>query len=103
MDSGKFYNSAKDKEDIKTSMVEIKNEFDGIYDEALSHFNDTKNQKDEINNKIDMQMEEQFEKINDIINNEFETEEKGKNEIITLAQDYLRDIGKKMKKEKIER
>ena len=101
--NSKIEKNSEDKEDIKTSMVEIKNEFDGIYDEALSHFNDTKNQKDEINNKIDMQMEEQFEKINDIINNEFETEEKGKNEIITLAQDYLRDIGKKMKKEKIER
>ena len=101
--NSKIEKNSEEKEDIKTSMVEIKNEFDGIYDETLSHFNETKNQKDEINNKIDMQMEEQFEKINDIINNEFGIEEKGKNEIITLAQDYLRDIGKKMKKEKIER
>ena len=101
--NSKIEKNSEEKEDIKTSMVEIKNEFDGIYVETLSHFNETKNQKDEINNKIEMQMEEQFEKINDIINNEFGIEEKGKNEIITLAQDYLRDIGKKMKKEKIER
>ena len=101
--NSKIEKNSEEKEDIKTSMVEIKNEFDGIYDETLSHFNETKNQKDEINNKIDMQMGEQFEKINDIINNEFGIEEKGKKEIITLAQDYLRDIGKKMKKEKIER
>ena len=101
--NSKIEKSSEEKEDIKTSIVEIKNEFDGIYEETITHFKEAKNKKDEIKTKIDMQMDEQFYKINDIINNEIEYEEKGKNEIISLTQKYLQDVGKKMKKEKIER
>ena len=101
--NSKIEKNSEEKEDIKTSLVEIKNEFDGIYEEAQNHFNEIKNQKDEIKTKFDMQMEEQFENVNDIINNEAEIEEKGKNDIITMAQNYLIELGKKMKKEKNER
>ena len=101
--NSKIEKNSEEKEDIKTSLVEIKNEFDGIYEEAQNHFNEIKNQKDEIKTKIDMQMEEQFENVNDIINNEIEIEEKGKNDIITITQNYLIELGKKMKKEKNER
>ena len=101
--NSKIEKNSEEKEDIKTSLVEIKNEFDGIYEEAQNHFNEIKNQKDEIKTKIDMQMEEQFENVNDIINNEIEIEEKGKNDIITITQNYLIELGKEMKKEKNER
>ena len=101
--NSKIEKNSEEKEDIKTSLVEIKNEFDGIYEEAQNHFNEIKNQKDEIKTKFDMQMEEQFENVNDIINNEAEIEEKGKNDIITITQNYLIELGKKMKKEKNER
>ena len=101
--NSKIEKNSEEKEDIKTSLIEVKNEFDGIYDETVSHYNETKNQNDEIKDKIDIQMNEQFEKINEIFNNEIETQEKGNNDIITITQNYLKDLGKKMKNEKIER
>ena len=99
----KAENNSEEKEDIKTTLIEIKNEFDAIYEETVNHFDETKIKKDEIKSKIDMQMDEQFEKVNNILNNESEIEEKGKNDIISLTQNYLKEIGKKMKKEKVER
>ena len=48
-------------------------------------------------------MEEQFDKVNDILKKENDIEEKGKNNIINATQNYLGDIGIKMKKEKKER
>ena len=99
----KAENNSEEKEDIKTTLIEIKNEFDAIYEETANHFDEIKIKKDEIKSKIDMQMDEQFEKVNDILNNESEIEEKGKNDIISLTQNYLKEIGKKMKKEKVER
>ena len=99
----KAENNSEEKEDIKTTLIEIKNEFDAIYEETANHFDETKIKKDEIRNKIDIQMDEQFEKVNDILNNESEIEEKGKNDIISLTQNYLKELGKKMKKEKVER
>ena len=101
--NSKIEKNGEEKEDIKTSLVEIKNEFDGIYEETQNHFNEIKNQKNEIKTKIDIQMEEQFDNVNDIINNEIKIEEKGKNDIYTITQNYLVELGKKMKKEKIER
>ena len=101
--NSKIEKNGEEKEDIKTSLVEIKNEFDGIYEETQNHFNEIKNQKNEIKTKIDIQMEEQFENVHDIINNEVEIEEKGKNDIITMTQNYLVELGTKMKKEKNER
>ena len=48
-------------------------------------------------------MEEQFGKVNDILNNEIEVEGKNRNDIINASQNYLADLGKKMKNVKIER
>ena len=93
----------EEKEDIKTSLIEIKNEFDAIYEETVNHYDETKMQKDDIKNKIDIQMEEQLGKVNDILNNEIEIGEKSKNDIINVIQNYLKDLGIKMKKEKMER
>ena len=93
----------EEKEDIKTSLIEIKNEFDAIYEETVNHHDETKNQKDDIKNKIDIQMEEQLEKVNDILYNDIEIGEKSKNDIINVTQKFLRDLGIKMKKEKNER
>ena len=93
----------EEKEDLKTSLIEIKNEFDAIYEETVNHYDETKMQKDDIKNKIDIQMEEQLGKVNDILNNEIEIGEKSKNDIINVIQNYLKDLGNKMKKEKIER
>ena len=93
----------EEKEDIKTSLIEIKNEFDAIYEETVNHYDETKMQKDDIKNKIDIQMEEQLGKVNDILNNEIEIGEKSKNDIINAIQNYLKDLGIKMKKEKMER
>ena len=101
--NSKIEKNSEEKEDIKTSLIEVKSEFDGIYDETVNHYNETKNLNDEIKDKIDIQMNEQFEKINEILNNEIETQEKGNNDIITITQNYLKDLGKKMKNEKIER
>ena len=99
----KLGNSSTDRENIKNTIIDTKNEFDGICEETLNHFNETKNQKNEIEDKINSQMEEQFGKVNDILNNEVEIEEKNKNDIINATQIYLADLGKKMKNEKIER
>ena len=99
----KIEKNSEEKEDIKTSIIEIKNEFDGIYEESINHFEETKIQRDEIKDKIDIQMEEQFDKVNDILKKEIDIEEKGKNNIINATQNYLGDIGIKMKKEKKER
>ena len=99
----KLGNSSTDRENIKNTIIDTKNEFDGICEETLNHFNETKNQKNEIEDKINSQMEEQFGKVNDILSNEVEIEEKNKNDIINATQIYLADLGKKMKNEKIER
>ena len=99
----KIEKNSEEKEDIKTSIIEIKNEFDGIYEESINHFEETKIQRDEIKDKIDIQMEEQFDKVNDILKKENDIEEKGKNNIINATQNYLGDLGIKMKKEKKER
>jgi len=99
----KLGNSSTDRENIKNTIIDTKNEFDGICEETLNHFNETKNQKNEIEDKINSQMEEQFGKVNDILSNEIEIEEKNKNDIINATQIYLADLGKKMKNEKIER
>jgi len=99
----KIEKNSEEKEDIKTSIIEIKNEFDGIYEESINHFEETKIQRDEIKDKIDIQMEEQFDKVNDILKKEIDIEEKGKNNIINATQNYLGDLGIKMKKEKKER
>ena len=48
-------------------------------------------------------MEEQFDKVNDILKKEIDLEEKGKNNIINITENYLEDLGTKMKKEKKER
>jgi hypothetical protein len=93
----------EEKEDIKTSLIEIKNEFDAIYEETVNHHDETKNQKDDIKNKIDIQMEEQLDKVNNILYNDIEIGEKSKNDIINVTQKFLKDLGMKMKKEKIER
>ena len=69
----------------------------------MNHFEEAKNQKDEIREKIDIQMEEQFEKVNEALNDEIEIGEKNKNDIINATQSYLMDLGKKMKKVKIDR
>jgi len=99
----KLGNSSTDRENIKNTIIDTKNEFDGNCEETLNHFNETKNQKNEIEDKINSQMEEQFGKVNDILSNEVEIEEKNKNDIINATQIYLADLGKKMKNEKIER
>ena len=93
----------EEKEDIKTSLIEVKNEYDAIYEETSNHFEETKIQKDEIKSKIYVQMEEQFQKFFEMINNEVENGGKGKNEIINVTQKYLEDLRNKMKKEKIEK
>ena len=99
----KLGNSSTDRENIKNTIIDTKNEFDGNCEETLNHFNETKNQKNEIEDKINSQMEKQFGKVNDILSNEVEIEEKNKNDIINATQIYLADLGKKMKNEKIER
>jgi len=100
--NSKIENNNEQKEEVKTSLIEIKNEFDGIIDDTLNHYEEINNKKDEIKGKIITQMNEQFGKINDIINNESEIEQKGKKDIINATQNYLENLGKKMKNEKIE-
>ncbi len=99
----KLENNYTERENIKSSIIDTKNEFDGMCEETLNHYDETKIQKNEIEEKINSQMEEQFGKVNDILNNEVGIEEKNKNDIISATQNYLADLGKKMKNEKIER
>ena len=96
-------NKSTERERIKTTIIDTKNEFDGMCEESLNHFDEIKNQKNEIEDKINSQMEEQFGKVNDILNNEIEVEGKNRNDIINASQNYLADLGKKMKIVKIER
>ena len=96
-------NNSEQKENIKNSLIEVKNKYDTDVEETMNHFEEAKNQKDEIREKIDIQMEEQFEKVNEALNDEIEIGEKNKNDIINATQSYLMDLGKKMKKVKIDR
>ena len=96
-------NKSTERESLKTTIIDTKNEFDGMCEQTLNHFDEMKNQKNEIEDKINSQMEEQFGKVNDILYNEVEVEEKNRNDIISASQSYLADLGKKMKNVKIER
>ena len=90
-------------DNIRNLIDQIKNEFDKLCEDSLSHANETKIQKDELNQKINIQMNEQFEKIYEIINNDDNISENNRNEYITTAQKILMDLGRKVKKEKMEK
>ena len=90
-------------DNVRSLIDQLKNEFDKLCEDSLSHANDIKLQKDDLNQKIIMQMNEQFEKIYEIINNDNMISDNNKNEYITTVQKILMDLGKKVKKEKMEK
>ena len=90
-------------DNVRSLIDQLKNEFDKLCEDSLSHANDIKIQKDDLNQKIIMQMNEQFEKIYEIINNDNMISGNNKNEYITTVQKILMDLGKKVKKEKMEK
>ena len=90
-------------DNVRNLIDQLKNEFDKLCEDSLSHANDIKLQKDDLNQKIIMQMNEQFEKIYEIINNDNMISDNNKNEYITTVQKILMDLGKKVKKEKMEK
>jgi len=51
---------------IENALYEFKNEFEQIYNDML----ETKAQKDEINNKLNVQIKKQYDKIYVLINEE---------------------------------
>ena len=54
---------------IENALYEFKNEFEQIYNDML----ETKAQKDEINNKLNVQIKKQYDKIYELINEEEQT------------------------------
>ena len=62
---------------------------------------ETRNQNEEINNKLNVQMKEQFAKIYELINEEEQTSNNSQIERIKSIQNLIRNLLKNMKNEKI--
>jgi pantothenate kinase-related protein Tda10 len=72
-----------------------------MYNDTVNHMLETKAQKDEINNKLNVQMKEQFAKIYELINEEEQTSNNSQIERIKSIQNLIRNLLKNMKNEKI--
>ena len=55
---------------IENALYEFKNEFEQMYNDTVNHMLETKAQKDEINNKLNVQIKKQYDKIYVLINEE---------------------------------
>ena len=58
---------------IENALYEFKNEFEQMYNDTVNHMLETKSQKDEINNKLNVQIKKQYDKIYELINEEEQT------------------------------
>ena len=95
--------TSKDNENIKSELILIREEFIKKCKEIENKNDESELQSKEIDNKIQTQIFEQFENINNRIMKEILTDNKKKDTIINYTQNYLLEIKKQMKLEKIKR
>jgi len=94
-------NNSVNANQIENALFEFKNEFEQMYNDTVNHMLETRNQKDEINNKLSVQMKEQFDKIYELINEEKQTSNNSQIERIKSIQNLIRNLLKNVKNEKI--
>jgi hypothetical protein len=82
---------------IENTLYEFKNDFEQMYNDTVNHMLETKTQKDEINNKLNVQMKEQFAKIYELINEEEQTSNNSQIERIKSIQNLIRNLLKNVK------
>ena len=86
---------------IENILLEIKNEFDQNYNDIVNHSMEINAQKEDINNKLNVQMKEQFAKLYDLIGGEEQSLNDSKIEKINAIQSFIKNLVKNMKNEKI--
>ena len=86
---------------IENILLEIKNEFDQNYNDIINHSMEINTQKEDINNKLNIQMKEQFAKLYDLIGGEEQSLNNSQIEKINGIQNFIKNLVKNMKIEKI--
>ena len=87
---------------IENILNEIKNEFEQNINDTINHTLEISSQKDDINNKLNMQMKEQFDKVNKLINDEEQNLSNKQIDDINRIKTLINDILKYIKREKIQ-
>ena len=87
---------------IKNILNEIKNEFEQNINNTINHSLEISSQKDEINNKLNIQMQEQFDKVNGLINEEEQNLSYTETESLKRIKTLINNLLKYIKKEKIQ-
>jgi predicted nucleic acid-binding Zn-ribbon protein len=87
---------------IENILNEIKNEFEQNINDTINHTLEISSQKDDINNKLNIQMKEQFDKVNNLINDEEQNLSSKQIDDINRIKTLINDILKYIKREKIQ-
>ena len=87
---------------IENILNEIKNEFEQKINDTINHTLEISSQKDDINNKLNIQMKEQFDKVNNLINDEEQNLSSKQIDDINRIKTLINDILKYIKREKIQ-
>ena len=87
---------------IENILNEIKNEFEQNINDTINHTLEISSQKDDINNKLNIQMKEQFDKVNKLINYEEQNLSNKQIDDINRIKTLINDILKYIKREKIQ-
>ena len=96
-------NNSKENENIKNILINIRKEFLKKCKEIMNKIDESEYQSKDIDNIIKTQMFEQFENINNRIIKELLVDNNEKDNIINYTQNYLKEIKKHMKLEKLQK
>ena len=96
-----FENSNLNYNNIQNLLNELKNEFEQNYKETINHSLEINEQKEEINDKLNIQMKEQFSKIYNLIKEESQKCNNNNIDNIKKMQILIKNILNNIKKEKI--
>ena len=88
--------------EIENTLNEIKNAFEQNINNTINHTIEISSQKDEINDKLNVQLQEQFDKINRIIEEEKSNLSNAQIDNIKKIKTLINNILKYIKKEKIQ-
>ena len=96
-------NNSKENENIKNILINIRKEFLKKCKEIMNKIDESEYQSKDIDNIIKTQMFEQFENINNRIIKELLVDNNEKDNIINYTQNYLKELKKHMKSEKLQK
>lgn len=88
--------------EMENILNDIKNEFEQNINNTFNHTLEISSQKDDINNKLNMQMQEQFDRVNKLINDEEHNLSKAQMEDIKRIKQLINNLLKYIKREKIQ-